>query len=155
MRTLALVIVMLFSLTAPATPHGYGAGKLVVAHPYSHPISAGATAAAGYVVLMNNGAVQEHLTGVETSFGAAQLHETQVIDGVASMRPAKRFTIPPNSILELEPGGQHIMLTGLKGHALEPGDTFTVTLHFENAGAIEVEFWIQPRNSTDKSHMGH
>ncbi|NDJ54944.1 MAG: copper chaperone PCu(A)C, partial [Chloroflexi bacterium] len=38
----------------------------------------------------------------------------------------------------LEPGGYHIMLIGID-ETLEPGDTVTLTLVFENAGEFEIE----------------
>ena len=44
--------------------------------------------------------------------------------------------MPPGARVELKPGGYHLMLIGLK-QALGPGQTVTLTLVFERAGAIK------------------
>jgi copper(I)-binding protein len=49
------------------------------------------------------------------------------------------LAIPAHGDVKLAPGGYHIMLTGLK-HPLVKGETAKLTLTFEHAGAVAVDF---------------
>jgi periplasmic copper chaperone A len=51
------------------------------------------------------------------------------------MEPVSRVDVEPGARVELKPGSYHLMLIGLK-HALTPGQTVTLTLQFERAGAM-------------------
>ncbi len=67
---------------------------------------------------------------------AIELHETIDDNGVMKMEPhPEGFEIPPGSVLELKPGGKHVMLLGL-GKPLAVGDTFELTLNFEGGEPI-------------------
>ncbi len=50
--------------------------------------------------------------------------------------------IPAGWQVTFEPGGLHVMLIGLH-QDLEPGDVFTLTLEFENAGSVDVLIEVQ------------
>jgi copper(I)-binding protein len=50
--------------------------------------------------------------------------------------------VPPDGRIEFSPGGYHLMLMQLGG-PLEEGDRIPVTLHFERAGAVEVELVVR------------
>ncbi len=52
-----------------------------------------------------------------------------------TMRPVEAVEVPAGATVALEPGGLHVMVMGLTDE-LAPGDTFAVTLHFENAGEL-------------------
>ena len=65
------------------------------------------------------------------------LHETVVTDGIASMPHAMSIPVPAGQNVQLAPGGYHGMLMGLTT-ALKEGDSFPVTLIFQNAGEITV-----------------
>ena len=97
--------------------------------------------------------------------GEAQLHETVMADtstttmggsdgmgeettttgmggsmggsGAMSMQQVQKIEIPAGKIVQLKPGGYHIMLMDVK-KKLTPGDTFDVTLTFEKAGTKKV-----------------
>jgi copper(I)-binding protein len=70
--------------------------------------------------------------------GAIELHETIDDNGVMKMEPhPEGFEIPPGSVLELKPGGKHVMLLGL-GKPLAVGDTFELALNFEGGEPITV-----------------
>lgn len=49
-----------------------------------------------------------------------------------------RIEVPAGGRTELEPGGFHVMLVGLK-QDFSPGDTVSVTLRFEKSDEITVE----------------
>ena len=97
-----------------------------------------------YLTLRNEGTASDRLVAVETDVAkAAELHQTQVVDGVARMVPVTNgLTVEPGQRVELAPGGYHIMLMGLR-RSLRPGDAFTLTLVFEQSGRLSVEVEVR------------
>ena len=61
---------------------------------------------------------------------------------VIKMRPVSAIEVAPGEPTVLQPGGLHIMLTGLKAPLVE-GSLVTLTLEFEKAGAVEVLVIVQ------------
>jgi len=57
---------------------------------------------------------------------------------VMEMRPLASLDVRPGRKAVLKPGGDHLMLTGLK-QPLKQGEAFPLTLEFEHAGKIEVQ----------------
>ncbi len=63
-------------------------------------------------------------------------------NGVMKMRPVEGgLEIKPGETVTLKPGGLHVMLVDLK-QPLAPGKMAEVTLQFEKAGTVKVEFPI-------------
>jgi copper(I)-binding protein len=97
--------------------------------------------AAGYLVIHNDGAEADYLTGVRVDFVEdASVHETVMQDDMHGMRPVERLEIPAGGRAELRPLSYHVMLVGLK-EDLPFGETVSFVLEFEISGdvAIEVE----------------
>ncbi|MEH0069365.1 copper chaperone PCu(A)C [Pannonibacter sp. Pt2-lr] len=91
-----------------------------------------------YVEITNNGSTDDALIGIATpAAGMPMLHETVVTDGIASMPHAMSIPVPAGQTVELAPGGYHGMLMGLTT-TLAEGDSFPVTLSFQNAGEVVV-----------------
>lgn len=55
------------------------------------------------------------------------IHDTALVDGVMRMRHQKEMVLAAGESMTLEPGGRHLMLTGLR-KPLKRHDRFTVTL---------------------------
>ncbi len=67
-----------------------------------------------------------------------ELHETVNEDGVMKMIPQPDgFEIPAGGSVILQPGGKHVMLLGLVKPLVE-GDSFPLTLNFDNGMSMEV-----------------
>jgi copper(I)-binding protein len=83
------------------------------------------------------------------------LHETVVTDGIASMPHAMSIPVPAGESVELAPGGYHGMLMGLTA-TLAEGDSFPVTLTFQNAGevVVNVEVLSLRAEGPDCAHAG-
>ena len=116
-----------------------------------------ASAGAAYMTLTSS--VDDRLTGVAVDAGIAatvELHETVMAGGMTGdttgdtsgsmpvtteptmmMQPVDGIDLPAGTAVELKPGGYHIMLLDLVA-PLEMGQTFTITLTFEQAGSVEV-----------------
>ncbi|NJN17142.1 MAG: copper chaperone PCu(A)C [Oscillochloris sp.] len=94
---------------------------------------------AAYMVLVSSGNADRLLSASTDAATTVEIHETQIDDGVMRMRPlVDGLAIPAGGQVELKPGGYHIMLMGLTGD-LDEGEQITLTLNFEQAGAIEVQ----------------
>jgi copper(I)-binding protein len=90
---------------------------------------------AAFMVLSNTGDVALRLTGATTALaGMAMPMETtrKMVDGVEAlgMKGVDFIEIPPHGTATLKPGGDHLMLMGLKEHPA-PGTMVTVTLQIE------------------------
>lgn len=78
------------------------------------------------------------LTLSSTASGLVELHETYDRgDGMMGMREAEDPTFPANDVVQMVPGGKHIMLMQLN-RELKEGDTVDLTLEFAGAGEITV-----------------
>jgi copper(I)-binding protein len=73
-----------------------------------------------------------------TASGLVELHETYDRgDGMMGMREAEDPTFPANDVVQMVPGGKHIMLMQLN-RELKEGDTVDLTLEFAGAGEITI-----------------
>jgi copper(I)-binding protein len=110
---------------------------------WARPAAAG-EASAIYLTISNNGPQGEALVGVACEIAVeCMLHQTTMADDVVHMQHLARLEIPSGSQVALEPGGIHIMLTGLKSE-LAIGDFVALTLRFERAGEVPIEAEVLP-----------
>ncbi len=115
--------------TSPATTGATtGTVALTVRDAWVKTADQGMTAVFG--VLQNTGSTPVTVTSADTTVADhTELHETVTKDGVTQMQQKQDgFTIAPGGEQKLQPGGDHIMLMGLKS-PVRPGDQVTVTLH--------------------------
>ena len=94
------------------------------------------TNAGGYVTIVNRGTAPDALVGAAADVAErVELHETRNMSGMTMMEPVSKVEVAPETRVELMPGSYHLMLIGLR-RALTPGQTVTLTLRFERAGAL-------------------
>ena len=99
---------------------------------------AGSKVSAAYFMLSNRGAAAVRLVGVRAErAGHAMLHRSAIEDGMVKMRHVEAMEIPPGGELAFEPGGLHVMLTGIVS-PLKPGERISLTLVFESAGELVI-----------------
>ena len=100
----------------------------------------GSMNSAVYMLLTNSGDSPDRLLSAAADVaGAVEIHETRMEGDVMHMQQlTDGIEIPANGQVELKPGGLHVMLIDLR-RDLNPGETFPVTLQFEQAGAVTVE----------------
>ena len=102
-----------------------------------------APVAAGFLVIENTGEADDVLVAaeVDADFVAdMELHEMVMEEGVMRMSEVEGgIAIPAGETVILRPGGLHLMLMGLTG-PLVAGDSHAVTLTFEAAGAVTMDF---------------
>lgn len=98
----------------------------------------GAENGAVYVKIVNHGAADRLIGARSPAAHAAELHASATRDGVVAMRRIDALPIDAGAIVELAPGGAHVMLVGLVSR-LEAGRRVGLTLVFANAGELAVD----------------
>jgi periplasmic copper chaperone A len=134
--------------TALAAP----TGALSVSHAWARATPPGVAVGGAYFTIVNGSKQSDTLVSLSTPAAAkAELHRTSVENGVSRMRPAGQIVIAPGRTVKAEPGGLHVMLTGLM-NPLTPGMRVPLVLTFRQAGAIPVLVEIQSISSA--AHEG-
>jgi len=89
------------------------------------------------MIIRNTGNQPDRLVQAETVVASkVELHNFVERNGQMVMVPVPSIEIPPGE-LKLQRGSYHVMVFGVSP-ALKVGDTFTLTLKFEKAGAVAV-----------------
>jgi copper(I)-binding protein len=134
MKKLLFLCLLILTACAPAPQRKIEVSQATVR------LLGGDMPAAGYLLIKNSGSLNDRLLSVDADFAAmTMLHHSSVDDSnVAHMEMVMAIDVPAGQQVELKPGGFHISLEGLKP-GLKAGDTVTLTLQFEQAGAVSVQ----------------
>ena len=141
-RPVALAIAVVALLAAAcgtgAAPTPTQGGFISVSGAWARAADAGAESAA-YLTITNGQLQDDTLVGASSPVAAsASVHQTTSADsGMTGMQRADSVVIKAGQTLVMEPGGYHVMLTGLT-QALTVGSTFQLTLTFEKTGPVSV-----------------
>ncbi|MBC2660457.1 copper chaperone PCu(A)C [Novosphingobium flavum] len=96
-----------------------------------------------YFVLRNGSDKPVTLAAVDVAgAGMAMLHETTQADGHSTMAELKDPAIAPGAILELAPGGKHVMLDGVPAD-WKPGGTAELTLVFADGDKLSAQLKVE------------
>lgn len=117
----------------------------------------GMPTAVAYATIVNHGFTSDRLTGARTGAAAsAELHQMTTAGGVMKMRAiAGGIAIAGSATVKLSPGGQHLMLVGVKG-PMKTGAHVKITFEFQRAGAIAADFVVRdapPTSGMAGMHM--
>ncbi|MCB1906059.1 MAG: copper chaperone PCu(A)C [Rhodocyclaceae bacterium] len=96
------------------------------------------------------------LVGVTTPVaGVAEIHEMRIENDIARMGRVDGIAIAPGEVLELRPGGYHVMLMDLH-QPLPAGSEVVLELAFEGAGGaihrVPVTATVRPLNTRAGGH---
>lgn len=87
--------------------------------------------------------------------GLVELHNMSMKDGVMEMKAMDAVDVPANKVVDLKPGGMHVMLMMVK-KPINKGDKIPLTLTFEGADkkplAVKVEAIAQEKDSGSHKH---
>ena len=112
---------------------------------------------AAYGMIMNKTNNDINLTGVKITDkiikGMAEMHQTTIKEGIASMAKIETLTIPANGSVTLEPGGLHIMLMKLQGPLIK-GDPLSLSFNDSNNNDYAVILSIE-KMAMDMDHGKH
>ncbi len=119
------------------------AGELSVTGAWSRSTPPGAKVGVAYFTLKNDSKKSDRLLKLSTPVATGvEVHRTEVLDGIARMREVAVLHVDAGQTLEFEPGGLHVMLTGLR-KPLAAGTTFDLDLLFEVAGPRKVRVEVR------------
>ncbi|MGR3314802.1 copper chaperone PCu(A)C [Roseovarius indicus] len=143
------------ALTLPtfAAAHDYTLGDLQIIHPRVFATAATAKSGGGYVTIANDGETDDALIDVRGDFPKVEVHESYEEDGIARMRHIEKLDLPAGNVVELAPGGYHVMFMGLSD-PFEVGEEIPLTLVFEKAGEIDIVLMVEERTGDD-AHGTH
>jgi copper(I)-binding protein len=148
------VTAVMFGLVGPAGAEPTASvGAITIREAWARPTMGQTGTSAVYMTLEASGGQGDRLVAVASPDAArAELHTSIVEGGVAKMRPLAAIEITAGQPTVLEPGGPHVMLTGV-GKKFVEGDTLPLSLTFEHAGTIELQ--VPVRAMGGMSHGGH
>jgi periplasmic copper chaperone A len=139
----------LFLLTACSA----GSTDIEVHDAWSRPAFENMNAAV-YFLIHNHSDAADEILSVSTDIAeTAELHKTEMdANDVMQMNLQASVPLPIDAGIHFEPGGLHVMLTGVKKD-LNVGDRFTITLHFKVHPQIIVAVSVLENDSMDHSNM--
>ena len=149
-RLITLAAAFVTLAAGPTLAHGYKVGAIDIGHPYARATAAGQSVGGGFLKLSNGGAA-DRLVAARTAVAASvELHTMRLEGDVMRMRQLDAIELPAGRTVELEPGGTHLMLMGLKA-PLKAGQSFPMVLKFEKAGEVTVDVSVEaPRAAADE-----
>ncbi|MBR85326.1 MAG: hypothetical protein CMM29_00805 [Rhodospirillaceae bacterium] len=114
---------------------------------------------AAYLTLYNHAATDVEIVGVESpQYERAEIHHSNVVDGVATMMKQDQIAIAPGGMLKMVPGGFHVMLIKPK-QPVRDGDKIDLKFHFSDGTALtfdaEVRSASKPMNHDHGNHKQH
>jgi periplasmic copper chaperone A len=127
----------------PATAQQAGKGTILVSQAWSRATAPRAQVGAGFLIIRNTGAGPDRLLSANSPRAAkVEIHTMSMKGGVMRMRPLPGgLDIPARSVATLAPGGNHLMLIGLKA-PLKQGERVPATLRFAKAGSVQVQLTV-------------
>ncbi|QWD77440.1 copper chaperone PCu(A)C [Polynucleobacter sp. MWH-Svant-W18] len=126
--------------------------NIKIENAYTRATAPGQQAAVGFLKIDNKGNADQLLGASSPAAGEVQLHEMAMDGNVMKMRQVKDIPVPAGGIVELKPGGYHLMFMNLKGPFVT-GQTIPVKLKFAKAGDMELKIPVNPvANSGSMSH---
>lgn len=113
-------------------------GAIKIENAYTRATVPGQQVAGGFMKIENKGAADQLVSASSSAAGEVQLHEMSMEGNVMKMRQVKDIAVPASGVVELKPGGLHLMFMNIKA-PLTAGQTVPVKLKFAKAGEVEVK----------------
>src|SRR5712691_8587778 len=133
---------LVLTLAALVASGGASADNIQITQAWSRPTPPGIEVGVAYFVINNRGK-DDRLLGASSPLAkSAALHVTRMEGGIMKMRHLDAVEVQSGVPTSFEPGGRHVMLTGLK-QPLKEGDRFPLVLNFANAGPVKVEVHVK------------
>ena len=144
LRKLTLMLVLILGFFVyPVSAADFKIGNLTVENPWSRATPGKARTGVAYLTISNHGKAPDKVLSITTPAAKrADIHRTQMKDGMMTMQPMGALILRPGSSTLLRPGGIHVMLVGLKT-PLKKGGSFDLTLNFEKAGSLTISVGIE------------
>jgi copper(I)-binding protein len=118
-------------------------GSIKIENAYTRATVPGQMVAGGFMKIENKGAADQLVSVSSPVAGEVQLHEMAMDGNVMKMRQVKDIAVPAGGVVELKPGGLHLMFMNIKAPLLA-GQPVPVKLKFAKAGEVEVKVPVNP-----------
>lgn len=144
MRRYLILGLLLVSVVAALA--GCASKSLTASNAFSYACAAGGDCGV-FMTLTNSSSQADTLVAAKTDVAArAELH-TVVGDMQSGMKMQQvpNIPLPASSSVDLKPGSLHVMLFGLNKD-LKTGDTFPLTLRYEQGGEATVQVQVKTKN---------
>lgn len=103
----------------------------------------------------NSGRAVTVTGGLSDASAGVEVHEITESDGTRTMRKIRGgLTIPAGATAELKPGGDHIMLMGLK-RPIRAGDQITITLTFADGSTLDASARARDFSGNQEKYDAH
>jgi len=110
---------------------------------------------AAYARIENMSEEEQILISVSSStFSKVELHLSEVIDGMATMKKQSSISIPAKDFVELSPGAYHLMLFNPEA-PLKAGDSAIINFTFADGKSASVLATVKKRNNDGHEHHHH
>ena len=142
-----LSIIFIFFVSSLSIAHQFQKENININHPHiKFTISSGP--AAGYMTIVNMGEKPDKLLNIEVDFAVAELHHSEINNGIISMNKVDFIEIPAQIAKSLKPGGYHVMFSKFNIELIDESELVGV-LNFELAGKIKVVFEVETQEYED------
>ena len=122
-------------------------GQIKIESAYTRATVPGQKVAGGFMKIIDQGAADQLISASSPVADEVQLHTMSMEGNTMQMRQVKAIDVPATGVVELKPGGLHLMFMGIKT-PLNAGDLIPVKLKFAKAGEVEVKLPVQPMGHT-------
>lgn len=121
---------------------------------WARPTVKGQAAGGGFLKI-TGGAGPDKLVAVAADVSkSVELHSMAMDGDVMRMRQIAAIDVPAGQVVELKPGGLHVMFMGLK-EPLKAGQSIPLTLRFEKAGEMKVDMKVMTPPAAPMPHAEH
>ena len=143
MHMRSFIPALLLLAASPAVVHA--ADAITITGPVSRATPTGAPTAIGFMTITNAANMPDRLVSAASpAVDHVEIHEMAVTNGIMTMRQIPGgLAIPAHGSVALKPGSTHLMLIRPKA-PFRVGDTVSVTLTFEHAGAVQADLKVEP-----------
>jgi periplasmic copper chaperone A len=130
--TAGLVALLCFAHSTNAS----AAAAIAVKDAWARATPPGSTVGVVYALILAEQA-DELVSASTDAAERAEVHASMSEGGTMKMRPMASVALPANKLVQLQPGGLHMMLIGLH-KPLQAGTAFTITLRFRSSQPLTV-----------------
>jgi hypothetical protein len=116
------------------------AGDISVSDAYVRAVPPHLPNSASFMKIMNHSDKVVYFQRADSTLAKnLELHEHTMVNGMMKMQQVAHIEIPANGMVELQPGGYHVMLLGLNRPLKEGDIAQSIKLYFSNGEVLELK----------------
>ncbi len=144
MRMRHIIASALVLLATPAAAADITFNGITITCPWTEATRTGVTIAPVYMNIRTSAAVADRLSEAISDLSERiEIYTYARIAGVLQRQPLPNIAIDPGVLVQLQPGGLHLLMVELK-EPIVADIPFKIWVKFDNAGGFEVELDVVP-----------